>query len=231
MNPIDGQVYHPGSTDTTTCPAPGMEAQAGYGTPSTNPNTWTSWFPMDCLLDGGNDDFYRVFLPAPAPGSYDFGVRFRLNGGAWTYGDYNGSTNGFTQPGIMTVAASAIYSKLQFPLSQGVTTGNSTADIFGRVYIAGYTEAAGPNGAVEGQLGYGPAGTNPAGPAWTWSAVSYNTQVVNEDEYLGTFNAPAPGLYDYAYRFRVNAGPWAYGDADNNQNGYSPAQAGQLTVY
>ena len=41
----------------------------------------------------------------------------------------------------------------------------------------------------------------------------------------------AVGSYDYAYRYSTTGGrDWVYADLDGIQNGYSPANAGSLTV-
>jgi hypothetical protein len=37
-------------------------------------------------------------------------------------------------------------------------------------------------------------------------------------------------VYDYAYRFSYQGGPFVYADLDGATNGYAIAQAGQVTV-
>jgi hypothetical protein len=54
----------------------------------------------------------------------------------------------------------------------------------------------------------------------------------NNDEYQADLVVPAPGDYDYAYRFSGDFGATfthCDGDLPGNTNGYDPAQAGQLT--
>jgi len=66
------------------------------------------------------------------------------------------------------------------------------------------------------ELGYGPAGSLPAGTvAWTWLAAAPNPgwngslavpAEPDNDEYQLALAAPAPGFYDYAFRFSADGG-------------------------
>jgi hypothetical protein len=114
-------------------------------------------------------------------------------------------------------AAEADYCTTNFPSSLAVQTGVSTGSIFGQIFEATITEPAGPASTVRAQLGFGPPTANPQyQPGWTWVSTSYNIQLGNNDEYQGSFTAPAVGSYRYVYRFSVDAGvSWTY--CDNNQ--------------
>ena len=72
----------------------------------------------------------------------------------------------------------------------------------------------------------------PAGNAsWTWVDAAFNTQAGNNDEFKASLLPETVGEYDYAYRYSVTDGrDWVYADLDGSPNGYSPAQAGALTV-
>jgi hypothetical protein len=88
------------------------------------------------------------------------------------------------------------------------------------VFEAGVTEPVGPS-VVLGQLGYGPAGTDPRYAAgWRWVAASFSAQVGNDEEYQASFIAPAAGSYAYAYRFSPDAQRWTY--CDTNGAGSNP---------
>jgi hypothetical protein len=57
------------------------------------------------------------------------------------------------------------------------------------------------------------------------------------DKYVVTLTVGQSGVYDYAYRYQLTTSPiWIYADLDGNDlggggfNGYSPSQAGNLTV-
>jgi cysteine-rich repeat protein len=109
----------------------------------------------------------------------------------------------------------ADYCNVQFPTSLTITSGDTTT-IYGRIYEGGVTEAAGASPLVTAQLGYGPRTSNPEWQAgWTWFDAIFNTQYGNNDEYMTSFTAPAPGDYSYAYRFSLDSGAsWTYCDVD-----------------
>ena len=110
---------------------------------------------------------------------------------------------------------------MQFPLSLSVAAGASTANVYGQLYEAGVTEAANGNTNVRAQLGWGPPTTNPQyQSAWTWTNATFNLQVGNNDEYTGSFIAPATGSYRYAYRFSLDQGvSWTYCDQNADDSG------------
>ena len=69
---------------------------------------------------------------------------------------------------------------------------------------------------------------------WTFHTASPNIGIQNDDEYVGTFVAPAnAGVYDYAYRVSTDGGAsFTYCDYGDNGNldGYAPSNAGHLGV-
>ena len=125
-------------------------------------------------------------------------------------------------------ALEADYCATQFPLSLSAQAG-TTQTVYGRIYEAGTTEAAGGNASVTAQLGYGPTTANPEYEAgWSWLAATFNTQVGNNDEYQSTFTVPAAGAYRYGYRFSLDAGStWTY--CDNNQGDTGAGSNASLT--
>lgn len=73
---------------------------------------------------------------------------------------------------------------------------------------------------MRAQLGYGPTSLNPQYEAWTWGNATFNVQSGNDDEYQGSFTAPAPGKYSYAYRFSLDNGvSWTVCDAASGDAG------------
>lgn len=106
------------------------------------------------------------------------------------------------------------FCSVHFPLSLQAPPGAGAATVFGRVFEPGLTEPAGPPAGIMGQLGFGPAGTDPRwSPGWSWVAASYSAQFGNDDELQATFTAPAaPGAYVYAYRFSPDGVRWTYCD-------------------
>ncbi|MCK4316106.1 MAG: alpha-amylase, partial [Anaerolineae bacterium] len=107
-----------------------------------------------------------------------------------------------------------------------------TENIYGQVWIDGYTEQPGATEGLIAQVGYGPDGSNPdSNPDWIWVDAEFNVDVGNNDEFKGQLLPEAVGVYDYAYRYSTTGGrAWVYADLDGTGNGYDPAQAGDLTV-
>jgi hypothetical protein len=71
----------------------------------------------------------------------------------------------------------------------------------------------------------------PTDAAWVWGAGTFNVDVTGGgDEYQASLVGPAPGMYRYAWRFRLAGGAWTYCDLDGSENGFQDAQAGQLTA-
>ena len=90
-----------------------------------------------------------------------------------------------------------------------------TPTVYGRIFEAGVTPAAGAAAGVVAQLGYGPASVNPEWQSgWQFFPATFNVQVGNDDEYQASFTAPAVGSYRYAYRFSQNGTDWTYCDSN-----------------
>ena len=103
---------------------------------------------------------------------------------------------------------------------------------FGQLWIDAVTNHPGATAGLVAELGYGPDGSDPSvnPAAWQWTPAVYNLDVGNNDEFMARLTVPAPGAYDYCYRYSYFGGPWLYADLDGTNNGYSPSQAGALTV-
>jgi len=126
------------------------------------------------------------------------------------------------------------WANLQWPatLSHTISAVNRTDSVYGQVWIDGQTNKPGATPTLVAQLGFGPDGSNPSGnPAWTWVDASFNGDAGNNDEFVATLLPEAVGTYDYTYRYSTSNGQsWVYADLDGIGNGYSPAQAGSMTV-
>lgn len=121
------------------------------------------------------------------------------------------------------------WGNLQFPGSGAIYSTNAF-DTYGQTYEPGVTEGAGQGTGVLAWLGYNTADTDPN--TWTnWIPATFNVQVVNNDEFIGTIpeNTLTPGTYYYAYRYQLSGGPFVYGgykasgggiwDGSNNVSG------------
>ena len=128
----------------------------------------------------------------------------------------------------------ADFANLQFPTSFA-NTGGTSPTIFGRLFEAGVTPAAGPSASVTAQIGYGPPGSDPRVTAgWVWAPASFNAQIGNDDEYQAALNLP-PGAYSYTFRFSFDGGAsFTLGDLDGAGSNagltFSAAQLGTATA-
>ncbi len=121
---------------------------------------------------------------------------------------------------------------LQWPPALNATAGVASDLVFGQLWIDVVTSHPGATPELVAELGYGPDGSDPsADPAgWQWTPAAYNLDVGANDEFMARVTVATPGEYDYCYRYSYFGGPWRYADLDGTNNGYSPAQAGALTV-
>ena len=126
------------------------------------------------------------------------------------------------------------WANLKWPpsMTHTISAVNRTDTAYGQVWIDGVTNQPGATPGLRAQLGYGPDGSNPdGGAAWTWLDGAFNTNAGNNDEFKGSLLPETTGLFDYAWRYSTTGGrEWVYADLDGIGNGYSPAQAGSLTV-
>ncbi len=129
------------------------------------------------------------------------------------------------------------WANLQWPFS--ISTERSmvtpTVNIYGQVYIDGVTSAPGATPSLIAQVGYGVDGSLPTDASWRWFDATFNTQVGNNDEFVGQLIPSAtPGDYDYLYRYSTDGGvTWVYGANGvfySNLTSYNSANAGALTI-
>lgn len=182
------------------------------------------------------------------PGSFD--ATANDDGNNWCNGltEYNSSKTNtdFGTPGAANDECPepnpVDFCRLQFP-EMIVEDAGTVVTVYGRVFEAGITDTSDGNDAAPGfggQVGYGPDGTDPAvDGGWSWFDAVPNpgwsgaaAGEPNNDEYQGDLTVPAPGAYDYAYRFtNDNGASYLYCDAldAGSSDGYQVANAGQMT--
>jgi hypothetical protein len=127
------------------------------------------------------------------------------------------------------------WANLQWPptLDHTLSIVNRTADVYGQVWIDGETNQPGATPSLKAQLGFGPAGSNPANnTAWTWVDATFNTNAGNNDEFKASLLPEAAGAFDYVYRYSTTNGrEWQYADVNGPvPAGALPANPGKLTV-
>ncbi|MEJ8820311.1 immunoglobulin domain-containing protein, partial [Lacibacter sp. H407] len=186
-------------------------------------------------IGGGATGAGVMGLPTGLTGSYNSGV-FTISGTPTQYGifNYTVSTTGpdgctaATATGTITVKQKFSFVNLQFPPSGTICT-NQSFDVYGQVYAAGVTEAAGAGANIIAELGYSTTDTDPS--TWgTWISATYNGQggiSNNNDEYKGTLSSLAPGTYYYTFRYKLNECEYQYGGTSGF---WSAGQSGVLTV-
>lgn len=110
---------------------------------------------------------------------------------------------------------------LQWPLSLVLNAGETSPEIYSQVYEANLTEPPGCAPGISAELGWGPAGSDPAvdDSSWQWSAASCNGQCStcgNNDEYQGTISIPTAGQYLYTFRFSLDGSNWLVAEGRGN---------------
>lgn len=127
------------------------------------------------------------------------------------------------------------WADLQWPptMTHTISASNPTDTAYGQVWIDGQTDKPGATPGLQAQLGFGPAGSKPAGNlAWTWADATFNTDAGNNDEFKATMLPTSVGTFDYAYRYSTTKGrDWTYADLNGPEDGNGPMpNPGKLTV-
>ncbi len=127
------------------------------------------------------------------------------------------------------------WANLQHPptLAHTISAVDRTDNVYGQVWIDGVTSQSGATGSLRAQLGFGPAGSNPASATgWTWVDASFNTDAGNNDEFVASLLPESTGSYDYVYRYSTTGGrDWLYADLNGPvPSGAAPPNPGKLTV-
>ncbi len=119
---------------------------------------------------------------------------------------------------------------LNTPATQVVNLG-AAASASGQIFITTVTNGSGAGRGLKADVGYG-TGADPV--VWSWTPLTYQTEIGNNDQWNGTFTPTASGTFSYAVRFDPNWGPnnpnhgWLYTDRDGST--FTLAQANALTV-
>jgi hypothetical protein len=150
-----------------------------------------------------------------------------------TYGPGGRGTPG--EPNL-ACDADVDWCRLMYPALVTATVG---APFLGRIEVLepGLTDLKAPLPAdFVCQLGLGPDGAAPDGPAFTWTSADADpappaTVAPNRRSLVAHPVPAAPGIADLAARCTKTGGvTWLYCDLDGSQNGYAPAQAGHALI-
>lgn len=171
---------------------------------------------------------------------YLLAARFSVDEGAsWAMADRDGSSNGVSADKLPRLSVSRpevdwckLGGQLVDPAPRvWLKVGQAGVNIYSQVYKLGVTDKQGAGAGIVGQIGYGAAGSEPAG--WTWIDATYNVDTAGgaNDEHQAALPNPGVGVYEFAFRYSLNGGPMRYCDADGSDApGFTHDQAGLLTV-
>ncbi len=95
---------------------------------------------------------------------------------------------------------------LQSPTMVTVAAGQDTPLLYGRLFEAGVTEAAGVAPQVLVQIGYGPLGAYPMSDAWQWANATFSSQVGPDDVFSARLALAFQGTYNYTFRYSLDRG-------------------------
>jgi len=181
----------------------------GGNTPSAGTGTWS-------IVSGGTGNFSAInsgssTFTANAYGTYVL---------RWTVS--NSPCADASATVTVTFTPPIGFGNVQSPAS-GTINACQTFNVFGQVWIDGFTNPAGATTGLVAELGWSTSNSNPS--TWTnWQAATFNSQAGNNDEFLSTLNGSTlgTGTYYYAYRYSYNGCTFYYGGTSgawNNNNG------------
>jgi len=172
-----------------------------------------------------------VILENPDPYAYKYYVPAAGDPGGWDLLNTNNRSVTVTAPQRVDDYRNVVvgWAILQWPPSITINLGQSTGNIYGRLYISNVTNPAGEGRGIRAQVGYGNS-TDPA--TWSWFPMTYNTDNGNNDEFMGVMTPTVGGIFSYTTRFDGNWGAgnpnagWTYGDI----TGVGPYPGGDFSL-
>ncbi|MBO6605538.1 choice-of-anchor D domain-containing protein [Psychroserpens sp.] len=225
---VFSQGVEPGVTNASAvAPGAGIEVWIGYSSTDNDPSVssgWT-WVPATYNVDvGANDEFQAEIGSGLAVGTYYYASRWRLNGCNFVYGGTGGFWNNDSVE-LIVEADQVNFCNVDFPKTATITLGDNHF-VYAQAYEPGVTDAVGQGPGLEAWIGYNTVDNNPSiDPGWTWVAATYDSDWINNDQYVAEIGSSLPaGTYYYASRFRLNGSEFSYGgiQADNVGNFWDP---------
>jgi hypothetical protein len=146
--------------------------------------------------------------------------------------DTNLLASGFSNGAAATTAYVIGWANLQWPpsINHTISAVNPTENIYGQVWIDGVTNLPGATPGLLAQVGFGPSTTIDG--SWIWTAMAFNTDSGNNDEYAGNLLPDMLGTFCYTTRFSGDGGAtWFYAvNGPDEGNLTCPGPYGVLTV-
>lgn len=132
----------------------------------------------------------------------------------------NGTTTKSWTVTVTVAALSINWANLQWPASQTIEPGQPF-NVYGQVWINGYTGGATAFGPLQAWVGYSSTNTDPA--TWTqWIPATFNGPSGNNDEFVANLGAAITldGTYYYATRYTLNNIDYVYGGYSSGGGGF-----------
>lgn len=249
---VYAQAFVPDCTDYQTHCAQ-LKAQVGYGTPalSTPSAIADGYVWTDATINTGYDgsggtkhDEFMAKLHPETAGTYAVVYRMSVDDGAtWTYCDTSDDVL-FSVTDAMTLTVrekgSAVepptpektieWCRVQDPATLSVRAGQSSAAVYGRVYVPGCTGTDKACEGLQAEVGFG--SSTAAVDTFTFVSATYNDKANagNNDEFFASLTPTAAGDYAVIYRFSLDGENWTYCDYDD-AHGFKMENAVPMNVY
>lgn len=249
---VYAQAFVPDCTDYQTHCAQ-LKAQVGYGTPalSTPSAIADGYVWTDATINTGYDgsggtkhDEFMAKLHPETAGTYAVVYRMSVDDGAtWTYCDTSDDVL-FSVTDAMTLTVrekgSAVepptpektieWCRVQDPATLSVRAGQSSAAVYGRVYVPGCTGTDKACEGLQAEVGFG--SNTAAVDTFTFVSATYNDKANagNNDEFFASLTPTAAGDYAVVYRFSLDGENWTYCDYDD-AHGFKMENAVPMNVY
>ncbi|MCL4264667.1 MAG: PKD domain-containing protein [Anaerolineae bacterium] len=143
--------------------------------------------------------------------------------------DVSGLVSGYSNEAVGTPAhdLSTAWYNLQWPpeITHTISAITPTPNIYGQLWINGYTGGSGPAQGIHAQLGYAISGTSPISTSqWMWVDMDYDSAQGNNDQYVGNLLPDVVGDFHYITRWSSDGGNSWYisdlgGPGDNSDPG------------
>lgn len=125
------------------------------------------------------------------------------------------------------------YAKILAPLSATAFDGFALPTLHAEVFEAGMTDGAGAAPGMQGQLVFGPPGSDPSVDldGWTLGDAVYTSDNGNNDLWsVAGMIFEAPGTWAFTFRFSLDGQNWVWADSDGSQNGFDAGMMGTIEV-